>query len=254
MPLKEVNKTFVLLSFGLLACMLAAPTKGIAQSDQQVWLEYMHNYSFANVYNMENAVSYSTLLNSPRWHSLGYSLTLERAISQNFDVMSQLVLSYTNQIGNYNTFEIRPVVGTRIHFTPNRRIQTRLYLRLEQRNLENLDTKEWTQQWRPRVRVEAIIPLNQDSYFKDNLWYAITDIEFLYDAKDLEERYANRFRFRLGLGYRPTYTWRFELMYMNQESRDGIDETFSSTDNILRVRVKYFLKKSKTVQTHESDN
>ena len=112
-----------------------------AQTDQQIWSEYMDNYSFANVYNLKNAVSYSTLLNSPRWRSLSYSATLERSVTQHFDVMSQVVLSYTNQIGNYNTFEIRPVIGTRIYFTPNNRIQTRLLLRLEQRNFENLDTK-----------------------------------------------------------------------------------------------------------------
>ncbi|HEV8512368.1 MAG TPA: hypothetical protein VGQ59_03795 [Cyclobacteriaceae bacterium] len=103
----------------------------------------------------------------------------------------------------------------------------------------------WEQQIRPRVRGEIIIPVNQDSYYKNDLWYVMIDAEYLFVETDVEERFANRFRLRVGAGYRLNYSYRFELLYMYQQSRDGIDESFSSSNDIVRVRFKHYLRKSK---------
>jgi hypothetical protein len=214
----------------------------------------MLNYPFSNVYNMENALTYSTLLGSPKWRALDYSLTVERSLTQNVDVLVQNVLSYTNQTETYNTFEVRPVIGTRLYFTPNQRIQTRLLLRLEQRNFENLETREWTQAYRPRARAEAIIPINQDSYYKDKLWYGWIDAELLFVNTDVEERFANRFRLRTGIGYRLNYSMRFEFFYMLQQSRDEINQQFTSNDNIFRFRFKQYLHPSKPTKTAGAGN
>ncbi len=216
-----------------------------AQTNEQLWFEYMLNIPFANSFNVENAFTYSTLLGQPKWRAYDYNVTLEYSISPHFDLVGAALISYTEQAESYNTLELRPTLGTRIYFTPHQRIQTRLLLRVEQRNFQNLDTKEWDNVLRPRVRAEVIFPINQDSYFKDNLWYTITDAEWLFVKNDLEERFANRFRLRIGLGYRLNYSFRFEVLYMNQQSKNGIDDNFSSNDNIIRVRLKHYLRKSK---------
>jgi hypothetical protein len=215
------------------------------QINTQVWNEYMLNFPFANSFNLENAVTYSTLLGTPKWRAYDYSGTLEWSVSNRLDLIAQAVLSYTNQTDSYNTFELRPALGTRVYFTPNRRIQTRLLLRVEQRNFKNLDTKEWEQQFRPRVRGEIIVPINKSSYYEDKLWYAITDVELLYKTDDVEERFANRFRWRIGVGYRLSYNLRFEFLYMLQQSRNTIEDDFESSDNIFRFRIKQYLRKSK---------
>jgi len=216
-----------------------------AQSSNQVWAEYMLNYPFANSWNLENAFSYSTLVGTPKWRAYDYSATLEYSLSNHIDLMAQGVISYTNQTDGYNTLELRPIVGTRLYFTPNKRIQTRLLLRLEQRNFKNLETKEWSQVFRPRARAEVIIPLNKKSYFEDKLWYAITDAELLFTNQDVKERFANRFRWRIGAGYRLSYNLRFEFLYMLQESRNTLAADFETSDNIFRLRVKQYLRKHK---------
>ncbi|HWA32872.1 MAG TPA: DUF2490 domain-containing protein, partial [Cyclobacteriaceae bacterium] len=113
--------------------------------------------------------------------------------------------------------------------------------------IQDADTKQWSQTLRPRARAEIIVPLNRDSYYKDNLWYAIADAEWLFSNvdTDLKERFANRFRLRTGVGYRLNYSMRFEFIYMYQASRNGIDETFASSDNIFRFRFKHYLRKTK---------
>ena len=214
-------------------------------ANEQVWYEYMLNYPFANSFNLENALAYSTLIGTPKWRALDYSATLEWSLNQHVDIIGQAVVSYTQQTESYNTLELRPVLGTRLYFTPNKRIQTRLLLRLEQRNFKNLETNEWDQVYRPRARAEMIIPISKESYYEDKLWYAITDFEWLVKTDDVAERFANRFRWRIGGGYRFTYNLRVEFLYMLQQSKDAIDGNFETSDNIFRFRVKQYLRKSK---------
>lgn len=226
-----------------------------AQSpNEQLWFEYMLNYPFANSFNLENAFTYSTLLNTPRWQALDYSPTVEYSINSNIDLSLGATFSYTNQTEDYNTFEVRPVLGTKIHFTPHKRVLTRLFLRLEQRNIKNLDTDDWQTVVRPRARAEGLIPINKKTFFEDNLWYGIVDAEWFFTIDDVDERFANRFRLRIGVGYRLNYSSRFEFVYMNQESKNGIDDSFYTSDNIFRFRYKHYLRKKKPTKMSGTGN
>jgi hypothetical protein len=207
----------------------------------QLWAEYMLNYSFANSFNLENAVAYSTAFTSPKWRSFDYTPTVDYSLFNWLTLTGAVTLSYTAQTEDYNTFEVRPAIGTRFHITPNQRVLIRTYLRLEQRNLKNLGTKEWESSYRPRARLETLIPINRKSYYEDKMCYGIVDFELLYITNDVEERFANRYRLRTGIGYRLNSASRFELIYMLQESRNGINDAFTSVDNIIRVRYRQFL-------------
>ena len=135
------------------------------------------------------------------------------------------------------------------------RVLSRLQVRFEQRNFKNLETNTWETVYRPRARAELLIPINKKSYFEDKLWYGIADAEVLFAMDgDVQERFANRFRLRLGVGYRLNYTSRFEIVYMLQQSKNGIDESFESTDNVFRFRYKHFLRRSKPTKATGTGN
>lgn len=240
----------------LFFCITLTPLPLCAQSSGgQFWGEYMVNYSFVNSFNLENAFTYSTVYHSPRWQALDYAPTLEYSLDANFDFSFGVTLSYTNQTEDYNTFEVRPVLGTRIHITPNRRVLTRLFIRLEQRNIKNLDTKDWQAVWRPRTRVEGLIPLNKSSFYEDKLWYGIIDGEWFFtNDDDVNERFANRFRLRVGIGYRLHYGSRFEFIYMHQESKNAIEDSFYTSDSIFRFRYKHFLRRHKPTKFSGTGN
>jgi Protein of unknown function (DUF2490) len=217
----------------------------LGQSSKQIWNEYMLNYPFANTFNLENAFTYSALMGTPKWRAYDYSATLEWAVTNRIELIGQTVVSYTNQTESYNTLELRPVLGTRFYLSPNKRIQTKLLLRVEQRNFKNLETKEWTQNYRPRLRGEVIVPINKKSYYEDKMWYAMTDMEWLFKTDNVEERFANRFRWRIGGGYRLSYNLRFEFLYMLQQSKNTMEDDFETSDHVFRLRVKQYLRKSK---------
>lgn len=221
-------------------------TTAQAQSSTQLWNEYMLNIPFANSYNFETAVTYSTVLEQPKWRSFDVQLTPEVSLSQHVDLMISAFAGSTFQSEALSTFEVREMVGARFHFTPNKRIQSRLLLRFEQRNLQDQETNEWDHSTRTRIRAEGQIPLNQKSMFENKLWYALVDAEvFLVLDKDVNERFANRFRFRSGIGYRFSYGTRLEFMYTLQQSKNTIDDDYSTVDNIFRIRLKHFINKAK---------
>jgi hypothetical protein len=228
-----------------------------AQSNEQLWFEYMLNHPFANVYNIEGTFTYSTLLDKPRWKTYEFQVTPERSITQHFDVLAALLVSSTTQNDTIDSYEIRPMIGARVHFTPHQRILTRLFLRFEQRNLKSTETDDWEKSGRIRTRLETQIPFNKPTMFAgDGLWYGIVDAEWFFVVdQDVQERFANRFRFRAGVGYRLSYTWRFELMYTLQKSKHTIeDNDYTSTDNIFRVRVKHYLNKTKPSKASGTGN
>lgn len=234
---------FFLCSFLLI---VGLTNQGSGQNSQ-VWFEYMLNYPFANSWNVEFASTYSTVMNQPKWRSLDFQVTPEYAITERIDVMAAFYVGKTYQNQSLSTSEIREMVGARFHFTPNKRILTRMLFRFEQRNQLQKETDQWSHSTRTRLRAETLTPINKPTMFSgDKLLYLILDAEaFIIHDKDIEERFANRFRFRSGLGYRVNYGLRVEFVYTLQESKNTIEDDFNTTDNIFRFRIKQYLNKAK---------
>ncbi len=222
-----------------------------AQSNQQIWLEYMLTHPFANTWELEHDIRYATTLSSPQWRAFRYYPSLSWSFSENLDFLGGLAFIYAIQPDSDNTFEIREMLGFRVHITPNKRILTRLLVRGENRNLHDTETKDWSSSNRLRLRGEAIIPFNNPTMFnKDKLVYGIVDAEWFFTFdKDLNERFANRFRLRTGVGYRFNYNVRVEFIYSYQESRNQQDDANPTHDNIYRFRFRHFINKSKPSKT-----
>lgn len=237
--------------------LVAAAVPAASQSpNNQVWVEYMVNYPFANSWNVELAATYSTLLESPRWQALDIQVTPEYALSPYVDLQGAFLYNRTNQYQSLSSTEVRTMLGTRIHLTPFSRVLTRLLLRFEHRNLYYEETGTSEQSYRGRLRLETLTALNKKTmYDGDNLWYAVADVEtFVVMDQQVNERFANRFRIRIGPGYRLSYTWRFEFLYTYQLSRNTIAGDVDSDDNLFRFRVKHFLHKSKPAQMQGNGN
>lgn len=210
-------------------------------SDSQGWLEIMATAQCTDRLAIENGFTYSTLYAQPKWRAFDYSLSIERNFWNRIDLIGQGILSYTIQNKNYNTLEIRPVLGLRWYIIkPNvHRFHVRALFRVEERNVQNLTNKTWENSIRPRIRLEMIVPLNKQRLNEKNVWYGMLDVEYLLYSNDVTERFANKNRSRLGLGYRFNECWRLEGIVMFQQSRNNINESFEQSDVIFRFRIRY---------------
>ena len=45
------------------------------------------------------------------------------------------------------------------------------------------------------------------------------------------------------------YSFRFEVLYMNQQLRNGIDKSFESSDNVVRIWIRHYLRNTKPAKT-----
>jgi hypothetical protein len=230
----------------LVALLLITRLKSQAQNDEQLWLDYQMDYpSYSWLF--EVAASYQTLLTQEnKWRSLSVTPTVEYALLTRLDLTAELPLSYTLQEEDTNSFELSPMLGARLHITQNKRVNARLFLRYQQRHFHEIEADVWDISNRVRLKGEFWIAITGPNLYKDKLWYTLLDYEeFIVLDDQLDERFANRRRGRIGLGYRLDYKNRFELIYTRQSSRNEIDGEFISNDNVIQLVYKMFLNPAK---------
>ena len=213
-------------------CMIARETQA---QGQQLWLDYQVDYPFANDYLFQLGGSYqSSIAAENKWRNVMLTPTFEWGPFQFLDFIATAPMYYTVQTNDYNSFEIDPSLGFRYHITQNRRISSRLIFKFEERILRDLENEDWETSTRMRLKGEIFVSLNGPNLFQDNLWWTILDYELFYVTDEqLNERYANRHRGRVGLGYRLNYRNRFEVIYVLQSSKDEINGEVHRLDNVL---------------------
>jgi len=230
----------------LVALLLITRLQGQAQNHEQLWLDYQLDYpSYSWLF--EVAASYQTLLTQEnKWRSLSVTPTVEYVLLTRLDLTAELPLSYTVQKEDTNSFELAPMLGARLHITQNKRVNARLFLRYQQRHFHEIEADVWDISKRIRLKGEFWISITGPNLYKDKLLYALLDYEeFIVLDDQLDERYANRRRARIGLGYRLDYKNRFEIIYTRQSSRNEIEGEFISNDNVIQLVYKMFLNPAK---------
>jgi Protein of unknown function (DUF2490) len=218
-----------------------------AQQPTQLWLDYQVDHPFANQYLFEVTGSYQTIYaNDSKWRNFSVQPTFEYQYFNQFDFIATMPMMYSFQKDTTNSFEFDPSLGVRFHISQNKRIDSRLILKVEQRIFHQVEADHWQTSSRTRLKAEAWIAINGPNLYADKLWYGIVDYEeFIVMDQQVSERFANRRRGRIGLGYRLDYKNRFEFIYTRQSSRDEVDGGFIQDSNIIQLRYKLFLNPSK---------
>ena len=145
-----------------------------------------------------------------------------------------------------NVSEIDMFIGQRFFFTTFlEKIHLQLpyfYLRLDNRIMNYEDgTTDNKVRLRPRIGGRFLI---NNMFIDDKTWYIPFYAEYFVNFNgDAFERYASRNRFMTGLGYAFTRKLRTELNYYAQRSRNTNEESFTKTDMMFQVAVRYYFLK-----------
>lgn len=239
-----------------LIIVIAACHQADAQHKQQLWLDYQIDYPFANRYLFEAVASYQTLLsNDDKWRSISLTTTFESLIFNFLDVTADLPLAYTLQKEGSSSYEVAPIVGLRFYITQSRRVDTRVLLRYQSRLFRQVEQDDWDVSNRTRIKAEAYFCVNGPNLFTDNLWYLALDYEeFIVLDQQLQERYANRRRAKIGLNYRLNYRHRFDVSYTFQSSKNEIDGEFVTTDGVIQLRYRMFFNPGGLAPNNAADD
>ena len=213
---------------------------------EQLWFDFMLHKTFNNglMYLLEAGPR--TLINQKSsWSQFELSQNVQYNVFWNVDAIGGLLLSYTNQTDTtdlYDSYEVRPWLGARIHFNPNDKLMVSLLTRYEQRFLYYNNVSAIEKSGRIRNRLEFTYSLNKPDFYQDKLWYLTFDGElFVPTNEKFSERFANASRIRAGVGYRHSFNWRYVIVLMEQFSRNTIDEGFKSSNFIINLRVHFFI-------------
>ena len=76
----------------------------------------------------------------------------------------------------------------------------------------------------------------------DGVWALLMDIEWFVPLDDeAPERFATKRRFRVGLGYRKSYRWRYDCLLMWDDTRDTIEGEVEREALMIDFRFKMYL-------------
>lgn len=246
------------LSLGL---VLAVAVPARAQANLQLWGNLTLGWAKSPHLAYELDIEPKTLLSAPEgapgWGSLEVTPNVDYAWKTWLDLVGETAVGYTKQTDDVNSWEVTPRAGARFHlfsrdvptaipgrplqreFPPRRRVVMRDLMRVEWRNLMyTTGDTDSSSTVRFRNRLELLVPLNRETLSTDRVRYILADWEWFIPLDDPQERFANKQRIRAGVGYRRSFGWRFELLYMWTRSRNTIDERFTTNDHIIDIRIK----------------
>ncbi len=257
---EAVTKRRLVVSW-LVLLLLPACTPASAQSNFQLWgnvtFDWVRSERLTYELDFEPKVLVSAPAGDPAWRNLDVTPNVEYAAKRWLDLIAELPFGYTKQTDDMNSFELTGRGGVRFHLLsrnvptqvtgvrpvrelpPSRRIVLRDRVLLEQRNFFYTGAGSGSDSSvRFRNRLEFLAPLNKEKISDDGARYILADWEWFIPLDEPEERFASRQRVRAGIGYRRSFAWRFEVLYIWNRSRDTIGEGFTTSDNIIDIRFK----------------
>lgn len=192
-----------------------------------------------------------------QWRNIDFTPLVERYPTDWLDLTAETTVGNTRQRDGLDTFEITPRIGARFHLfgkmvpfipgipglkyerLPRTRLGVATLVRVEWRNFFYSDDTPNQHEWRARVRLEGKLALNHATLAEARTLYAIGDVEYYQPlSDDIEERFVNKVRSRLGLGYRFSATTKLEFLYIRDWNRDSSEEDGAQDVQAFDLRVK----------------
>lgn len=240
---------------GLLLGLLMTPRVVRAQATLQLWgnltLDWVKNDRLVYELDVEPKVLLAAPEGEPGWRNLDLTPNVEYSPKRWLDLVAEATVGLTKQTDDVDTIELTPRLGVRFHLfsraqqframerAPARRLVVRDLVRVESRNYFYSGAGSGSDSTvRFRNRLEFLVPLNKERITDDGARYLLADWEWFVPLDDPSERFANRQRIRTGFGYRRSFNWRYEVLYLWTRSRNTIDDPFTTTENIIDIRVK----------------
>jgi hypothetical protein len=188
------------------------------------------------------------------WGNLDITPLIEYYPNSWIDLTGEITAGYTNQTSAVNTMEVTPRLGIRAHFftnvwqyfktserVPLSRLTLATLLRLELRNFWYSNDQASEHETRLRLRLESKIAINHEKLAYDNTYYLFCDAEYYMPLSEkISERFASKFRFRIGPGYRLTYANRFEILLIYDFARDTLNEKADRDALAIDFRFKFY--------------
>lgn len=211
---------------------------------KQTWLFWQHHHSFTPRFKYFGDIGYRQELPYDKWIRTSFKPGAEWSAGNIVDLSGGMGFYYTVQEIIPNSFELRPWQGVKVHWPTLGRFSFDHYGRLEQRFNHSADpVEQWSSVLRGRYRLNVIFPINHSGII-DNTFFMRLNAEIYWNmGSSIEERFVNKNRYAMCLGYRFNLNWRLELYYMAEQSQAFSQEGFNVNSHIFQVSLKTYVFK-----------
>jgi len=140
-------------------------------------------------------------------------------------------------------FEVRPWQGVMVRWpTLAHRFHFTHYFRLEERFLfQTQDNLDFSAKLRLRYRIGTRIPLPVIG--RHDLSLPLTAEWFANLEGSVKEAFSDRSRYTFGIADKVNDEWVVELLFTLQDARTADDTAFSSSDKLLQLKVRHFIRR-----------
>ena len=221
----------------------------------QLWGNAIFSFPQNQFYYLELDVEPKVqIFDEERWDNIDVTPLVEYYPNSWIDLTAEMTAGYTDQSNDLNTLELTPRLGIRFHLfanvwqyfetserVPLSRLTLATFFRLESRNFWYSSDLDSEHESRLRLRIESKIAINNDKLAYDNTAYLFTDAEYYIPfGNEISEKFASKFRLRIGPGYRLTYANRFELIFIYDFARNTLDDDAQKDALAIDFRFKFY--------------
>ena len=210
-------------------------------TDLQTWMDLRTIYDINEKWTYDGNYGLRGIISGEEWRRYYIHPSIIHYYKINLRFRGGMRFIFTEEYTTVNTFEIRPWQGISMNWPQTSYFTINNYFRLEERftfysNNQNLDFV-----FRLRYRIQAktptikLVAIDQQIYFLANFEI------FGNMGEAITEKYVNRTRFSLGMGFYFSNLWWIELVYARQGSRRNTEDGFNSLEHLVRFRLRYKL-------------
>jgi uncharacterized protein DUF2490 len=234
--------------------VFGCPALANAQTPGQLWLTGTATWLASDRLQLrvqfESQDQFIVPDNQPTFLSTDTTPRVLYVLASWIDVLGEVAFGTKDQSDNDDSTSLTPRVGVQLHILsrllsggadprehpPRFRWDFRSLLRLEDQREKSSGHDSTTSTWIFRDRFRVAYPINRPKTTSNGAIYLATDWETFVP---LDGGFINQLRARNGIGYRLSFPWRFEALYVWQGERSRPSESLSTKDNALDLRVYY---------------
>ena len=214
----------------------------------QLWADARYFFFLTDSLELVGEAGYRVDNLESSWQKFYINPQMRWILSEAWGARVGLAVHYTDEDILPDALEIRPWQGVLFYWPRTRWFKIEHYVRAEERINFSFEPNETTFDLRLRYRIGTKIPVNILSNPAYRLYIPLQLELFSSSEENILERYPSNNRLVAGFGFRNGLLWGIDVNYIFQQSRQG--STVSTTDHIMRIRVRFYgFKKNPTEAT-----
>ncbi len=204
--------------------------------DHQLWFDVMPHFEINNRLEFYGDGSYRTSITGNKFRRFVLRPSLRYHWTYELDLLGGLGGFLTFEENDNNTIELRPYQGVRLNWPKIWRMNFKHRGIVEERLLWN-NQGDFDPNLRFRYRIKTKLPLNKPNMQYKTLYIPMSYEVFANVGPEEIERFHNKARAILGLGYVFSEKWIGEFEVMFDRSRSTKTDELILSDRIFRFKL-----------------